>query len=89
MLGSVAFLFVFIVLAAAIIPERFEYGRELLAEYDSSQCLYDYIDIKMQDLEIVTFMATGEDQLYTAYQKSEGITFFSMSTLMSFDTIKA
>lgn len=50
--GSIIMIGFFIGLATAIVPTRFEVGRELLATYSGDQPLIEYIDKKIDFVDL-------------------------------------
>jgi adiponectin receptor len=51
LVGSIVFLGFFIGMAIAIIPNRFEFGHDMLDNYSSQQDLLAYIDLQINFLE--------------------------------------
>jgi hypothetical protein len=99
LIGALLFTVFLIGLGISIIPKRFEVGRELLKEYQGPD-LQSFLTTQITDLKAMTdqladapVSSTTDQQEWQVlrdktFKTNQGITYFGLSTLFSFDYIK-
>ena len=85
----------FIGISFALIPKRFEFGRSLVVESlsDDSITIQSFMRDKFQDLNNITSTlsllnkTSFDEQVQTVFSQSEGIMYYGLSNLYTFDYI--